>query len=606
MIQFFLSKMLVIKLEQLNNKQPMNKTTSTSLNQELPLLINGSKQESNVKSSNQISGLPVVSLEKTELVSIFCKSHINSTESLFDVEINKVSTHPLIMNAYREKNLDGLKLTMKLVGQLEPIKVVQRQEEYLIFDGISRYLVAIELGWETIRVEVFDFTDDEIQDQYVLRNFRTKRSLIEMCNQAELILGVLGSSQGKKRDRIGNLTSNNDDFCLAGKERFQIACEVVGCDFSASSLRRLLAVKEFQENGDHEIKGLGLLEKLENGEMKINNAFSVMNSYTTGKEEQGTNELKETLRIIKEGNFELHNSTCEDLSAILDESVDCCVESPVYFQQRIYPDGVRDTSKRQLGLESSVDEYVQNQVEIHRGVFKKLKDTGSLFIVIADSFEKGEDCLVIEKLSVKMVESGWHCIQKWYWAKDNPKPQSNLKRLMPNYEIILHFVKDKDKYYWREFKHWKEGDFKAARGTKDIGMGKKRKDTSWTLARPLFRFRSFLNEQDVKNVIHANGFNWKQLKEIDPNFRHDAPYSEYIPLLPILTTTKVGDTVLDIYNGCGTTTSVASYLRRKAIGFDTDTKSHEFATKRLRLVERDLPTENEIQEFENDYLEPAA
>ena len=87
----------------------MNKTNSTTLNQELPLLINGSKQVSNVQSFNQSSGSPVTSLEKTELVSIFCKSHINSSESLFDVEIDKVLAHPLIMNAYREKNLDGLK-----------------------------------------------------------------------------------------------------------------------------------------------------------------------------------------------------------------------------------------------------------------------------------------------------------------------------------------------------------------------------------------------------------------------------------------------------------------------------------------------------------------
>jgi DNA modification methylase len=526
---------------------------------------------------------------------------------IFTVEIEKVEPHPQILKTYVTKNLQGLKLTMEMVGHLlEPIKVVQRQDKYLIFDGISRYFAAIQLGWKIIDVEAFDLTEQEVQDQAVIRGIVTKRSLLELCNRIELFLDILGSSQGKKRETLGDLAAPDDDFGLAGKDRYEIACEIASSSFSASSIRRLLAVKDWIKNGNEEVNGLGIWEKLESGEMKINNAFNMMNNYKIAKDEQGSNELLDTLKIIKEGNYELHNSSCEDLSEIPNESVDCCIGSPPYFRQRIYPDGVRDTSKRQLGMEKTVDEYVQNQVNIYHGVYQKLKDTGSLFIVIADSYDQGEDCLVIEKLAVQMKMDGWHCIQKWYWAKENPKPQSKIKRLLPSYEIVLHFVKNKDNYYWREFKNWKEGGYKAARGTKETGIGKKRKNTSWTLAKPMVRFRNFLDEQDVKNVIHANGFNWQELKEIDPNFRHDAPYPSYLPLLPILMTTKVGDTVMDIYNGCGTTTAVARYLKRKAIGYDTDTKSHEFTSKRLRVGEQNLPTDEEVKGFEDEYMEPAA
>jgi ParB-like chromosome segregation protein Spo0J len=56
------------------------------------------------------------------------------------------------MKVYETKNLKGLKLTMNLVGQMEPIKVVKRNDRYQIFDGISRYLAAMELGWESIFV----------------------------------------------------------------------------------------------------------------------------------------------------------------------------------------------------------------------------------------------------------------------------------------------------------------------------------------------------------------------------------------------------------------------------------------------------------------------
>ncbi len=584
----------------------MNQTNSTTLNQELPLLINGSKQESNVQSSNQISGLPVVSIEKTELVSIFSTSHINSSESLFDVEIIKVSTHPLIMNAYREKNLDGLKLTMKLVGQLEPIKVVQRQEQYLIFDGVSRYLVAIELGWKTIRVEVFDFTDDEIQDQYVLRNFRTKRSMIEMCNQAELILGVLGSSQGRKRDRIGNLTSTNDDFCLAGKERFQIACEVVGCDFSASSLRRLLAVKEFEENGDEEVKGLGLMDKLEKGEMKINSAFDFMSLYNQEKLEQGTNALIEALDYAEGAHHRLFNRDCKGLIELEDESVDTAVISPPYFLQRMYPYGVIPENDVQIGADKDPDEYVKRTIELYRDVKRVLKDTGSFFINIADTYN-GQSCLITYKLVTAMALDGWHLKSEWIWKKENPKPQGNSKRLLPSYEKMFHFVKNIEKSYYREFKNWKPGEcFEIIKSSKDSGMGSKRSTKSYTMKKPYIRFKDFLDEQLVRNIIETTVFNWEEVKEVDPKYRHMAPFPSVLPLLPIFITSKPGDTILDIFSGTGTTAAVAVQLGRNAIGYDTDTKSHEFAAKRLRLVERNLPTENEIQEFENDYLEPAA
>jgi DNA modification methylase len=188
--------------------------------------------------------------------------------------------------------------------------------------------------------------------------------------------------------------------------------------------------------------------------------------------------------------------------------------------------------------------------------------------------------------------------------KDNAKPQSDyVKRLMPTYEYILHFIKDPKMFFYREFKLWKEdGQYGVGRGSKDSGFGHKMKTHTWTLKKPLERFRNFLSEQRVKEVLHANGFNWTELKDIDPTFRHLAPYPSVIPLLPILLTTKIGDTVLDIYNGTSTTTAVALQLGRKVIGYDTDTESHMFAAKRLYLVGENLPTNLEVLEFENEFI----
>ena len=537
-------------------------------------------------------------------------SNINSklgtvlSKSVATVDINLVEPDRSVMEVYIPKNLKGLKMTMEYVGQLEPIKVIQKGEKYMIFDGISRYLAALEIGWKTIDVEVFGYSDNEIQDRFVLHNFRTKRSFKELCRQAEVILGILGLSQGKKRERIGDLSINSEDFGLVGKDRFEIACEIIGSEISPSSLRRLLEVKDFEENGDEEVKGFQLIENIEKGDMRINQAVNVMTNYRNSKKEQGSNALTEALEVIKGRNYKLFNKSCEDLNDIPDDSIDCVVDSPPYFQQREYPDGVRDMELPQHGLEKTVDEYVKKEVDINRGVKRKIKNTGSLFIVISDSFRDGANCLVVEKLILEMVNSGWSLIQKIYWLKDDTKPMSDLvKKLMPTYEYILHFAKDPKSYYYREFRIWKEGEtFNVGRGSNDSGMGHKMKNHTWWLKKPLVRFRNFLSEQKVNQVLHANGFNWSELKDIDPSYRHMAPFPSVIPLLPILLTTKIGDKVLDIFNGTSTTTAVALQLGRKVIGYDTDTEAHLFADKRLGLVEENLPSTHEVIEFENEFM----
>jgi DNA modification methylase len=70
-------------------------------------------------------------------------------------------------------------------------------------------------------------------------------------------------------------------------------------------------------------------------------------------------------------------------------------------------------------------------------------------------------------------------------------------------------------------------------------------------------------------------------------------------------TSKIGDTVLDIFTGTSTTAEVALQLGRNAIGYDTDPMSIEFSKKRLDLVEQNLPSIDEITDFENEYMTAA-
>ncbi len=370
---------------------------------------------------------------------------------------------------------------------------------------------------------------------------------------------------------------------------------------------RIATVMTFEKNGGEETKNLKLVTLVKDGKMTPERAVKIMESFHLAKKDQGTNALTEALDHVYHfgKGYKLYNKDSRSLSEIPDGSVQTVKLSPPYaLGQRIYPTGVM--TGEQLGSESTADEYIKNSVnDYYSEIYRVLKNEGSLFINIMDTY-KGTSCIVPHKLVVEMVYAGWYLVGDWTWKKTNPKPIGRIKRLQPTTERILHFVKDPKNYYFREFIHWKQGElFGIQRGCNDAKSGDKKDKVKWSLKKPIKRFKDFLDEQDVQGVIEGASFNWSELRKIDPNFNNLAPFPAYLPILPILMTSKIGDTVLDIFSGTGTTAEVALQLGRNAIGYDTDPASIEFSQKRLDLVEQNLPSIDEITDFENEYMTAA-
>jgi DNA modification methylase len=66
-----------------------------------------------------------------------------------------------------------------------------------------------------------------------------------------------------------------------------------------------------------------------------------------------------------------------------DESIDCVITSPPYWGLRDY--GHDD----QLGLEKTPEQYVANMVNLFREVRRVLKDDGTLWLNLGDSYAGG-------------------------------------------------------------------------------------------------------------------------------------------------------------------------------------------------------------------------
>jgi DNA modification methylase len=80
-------------------------------------------------------------------------------------------------------------------------------------------------------------------------------------------------------------------------------------------------------------------------------------------------------------NTKILNGDCIEMMRTLPEkSINCCVTSPPYY-------GLRDYGHEgQIGLEETPDAFVKKLVEVFREVKRILKDDGTLWLNLGDSY----------------------------------------------------------------------------------------------------------------------------------------------------------------------------------------------------------------------------
>ena len=280
-----------------------------------------------------------------------------------------------------------------------------------------------------------------------------------------------------------------------------------------------------------------------------------------------------------------HFGDClETLRKMPDGMVHTCVTSPPYFGLRDYGhDG-------QIGLEATPDKFIAKLVNIFREVKRALRDDGTLWLNIGDSYAsnggvqpgrksgnsfdnvtltgiprpctqdgiKPKDLIGIPwLLAFSLRADGWYLRQEIIWHKPNPMPESVTDRCTKSHESIFLLAKS-EKYYC------------------DMGAIKEPVAPS-SIARL---------DQDVENQIgsaRVPGKNNGNMKAVgDSELRNKrsvwtvatTPYKgAHFATFPtaliepcILAGAPAGGVVLDPFFGSGTTGQVAQALGRNYIG----------------------------------------
>jgi site-specific DNA-methyltransferase (cytosine-N4-specific) len=270
-------------------------------------------------------------------------------------------------------------------------------------------------------------------------------------------------------------------------------------------------------------------------------------------------EVANTLKRKDSDSLLVIGDTRRALSQIPDGVFQCCVTSPPYWSLRNYHiDG-------QIGLERSLSDYIRNLVEVFKEVHRVVRDDGTLWLNIGDSYTSGgrtwrapdkknpvramnvrpptpdglkaKDLIGVPwRLAFALQEAGWYLRADIIWNKPNCQPESVKDRPTRCHEYLFLLSKNERYLY----------DHKLVRG--------------------------------------PNGRNLRTVWDINTKAYRHAHFATFPPDLVepcIQLGSREGDLVLDPFIGSGTTGYVALDLDRRFVGIELNPDYIKIAETRL-------------------------
>ena len=488
------------------------------------------------------------------------------------IEVDNIKIHPLLEQFVKPKKKDHIEYTMNRLGQFTPLLGNYVGDTFYVTDGIVRLEVAKSLGLKTLQCLHINIPDEDAVKIRLTSNQRTKMSYNEMMHYGEHMLGLIGKSQGKKRDLMEfDFIDKDEHYGLKGKERLELVCHLLDLPIGASSLRKLMEIKWFEdENPGNKV---GIMAGLENGLYKIDKAHQLLGEKAKKEGQIADRKRKDYEGKVNDISYHLFNISSMDLSDIPDSSMRMFIQSPPYFQLREY----RNQPKSFIhGQEKTLTEYIDNEIRFYDGTKSKLLPNGVIVIIIGETYRDGYQG-VCTKLETALAENGWYIHDVNTFVKTNAKATPHVARFLNSKEtIIVAGLKPANETLFNEVTRPSSiGEFKVIPGSSRTTGGK-----GYSMASP---------ESSITNVFIESVFQKSEYSDVDEEFYHQAPTSVKIYEKFIKAYSNPGDNVGDLFVGSGSGLEAAIQNGRNGFGWDVDHKSIDFCNIRLtkRLEERE-------------------
>ncbi|MGA4047906.1 DNA-methyltransferase [Ralstonia nicotianae] len=149
----------------------------------------------------------------------------------------------------------------------------------------------------------------------------------------------------------------------------------------------------------------------------------------------------------------LRGDAAKVLRKLPDASVNTCLTSPPYWSVRDYE------ADDQIGLEDSVEEYVEQIVRVFREVKRTLTADGTAWLNIGDCYINGAKvggpawrrnkqlALVPFRVAIALENDGWLVRNTIVWHKPNAMPSSAIDRFSNTWEPVFLLAKS-DRYFF--------------------------------------------------------------------------------------------------------------------------------------------------------------
>lgn len=156
-----------------------------------------------------------------------------------------------------------------------------------------------------------------------------------------------------------------------------------------------------------------------------------------------------------------HGDCLEVMRRMPAESVNCVLTSPPYFGLRMYLKEDHADYDKQIGLEPTFQDYLNQMLAVTAEIKRVLARDGSLWWNIGDAYDGTTKSMLQmpERLSIRMCdEQGWILRQKIVWVKQvfhkkdgitkgSAMPCSCNDRFNNTWEYLYHFTKSKRYYF---------------------------------------------------------------------------------------------------------------------------------------------------------------
>jgi DNA modification methylase len=307
-----------------------------------------------------------------------------------------------------------------------------------------------------------------------------------------------------------------------------------------------------------------------------------------------------TVRVI-------HGDCLNVLPSLDAGSVQCCVTSPPYYGLRSYGIGIEGG---EVGTEATPDAYVAALVGVFRALWPVLRDDGTLWLNLGDSYARtgGTDrsvsvsakagntrnsmaaiadrtssapagladkqlLMIPARVALALQADGWYLRSSIIWHKPNPMPESCRDRPTSSYEHVFLLTKRASYYY----------DTGAVREPISNSTIKRWGDSPTKVRPDGLSTDTFVPGGNTCGV-HPDGRNARNVWTIatQPNsLAHFAMMPAELAERCIKAGSRAGDTVLDPFAGAGTTALVSDRLQRHAIGIELNPANAVLARGRV-------------------------